>query len=287
VHERVHRHRQDLKGGRAKGDDPIAPVAAALAAEAKVLCFDEFTVTDIADAMILGRLFSALWSHGVVVVATSNVVPHDLYRDGLNRALFLPFIAELEARMDVLRLDARTDYRMEKLGGAPVYLTPADDAARRQLDAAWARLTGKASPRPAGLAVRGRIVDVPAAAAGVARFGFADLCGKPLGASDYLALAREYHTVILDGVPVMDLAKRNEAKRFITLIDVLYEQNVKLLLSAAAEADNLYIAGEGREAFEFDRTVSRLVEMRSDAYLAQPHGRPGQRSADLGGLVET
>jgi cell division protein ZapE len=287
VHERIHRYRQELKAGRVKGDDPIAPVAATLAAEARVLCFDEFTVTDIGDAMILGRLFRALWSHGVVAVATSNVEPSDLYRDGLNRALFLPFIAELEARMEIVRLDARTDYRMEKLGGAPVYLTPADAAASRALDAAWVRMTGDATPRPAAVAVRGRVLAVPAAAAGVARFAFGDLCARPLAASDYLALAREYHTLLLDGVPVLEAAMRNEAKRFITLVDVLYEHNVKLVVSAAAEPSGLAGSLEGREAFEFARTASRLVEMRSDSYLGRPHGRAGAMSADLGGLVET
>jgi cell division protein ZapE len=287
VHDRIHRYRLELKAGRAKGDDPIAPVAEALAKEARLLCFDEFTVSDIADAMILGRLFKALWAQGVVVVATSNVEPSDLYREGLNRALFLPFIAELLTRMDVVRLDARTDYRLEKLGGAPVYLTPADGDATRALDAAWRRLTSDAAPRRSRVSVKGRTVEVPAAAAGIARFSFAALCGQPLGAADYLALAREFHTIILDGVPAMDMSRRNEAKRFITLIDVLYEHNVKLVVSAEAEPTGLYRAESGHEAFEFDRTASRLIEMRSDQYLARPHGRVGAGSGDLGGLVET
>ncbi len=288
VHGRVHEWRQRVKDGKAKGNDPIAPVAEQLADEAWVLCFDEFTVNDIADAMILGRLFSALWARGVVVVATSNVDPQDLYKDGLNRALFLPFLAELATRMDVLKLEARTDYRLEKLAGAPVYHTPADARAQAALDEAWRRLTGGAPARASVLHVRTRRVAVPAAATGVARFAFADLCDRPLGATDYLMVAREFHTVILDGVPAMDHARRNEAKRFITLIDVFYENRVKMVLSADAPPAGLYAAEEGREAFEFARTVSRLVEMQSEAYLAQPHGRAGGMAGrDLGGIVET
>jgi cell division protein ZapE len=288
VHGRIHAWRQLSRDGRAKGNDPIAPVAEALAAEAWVLCFDEFAVSDIADAMILGRLFSALWAQGVVVVATSNVEPDALYKDGLNRALFLPFIGELKARMDVFRLDARTDYRLEKLSGSPVYHVPADAAAKGALDRAWALLTGGAPARPALIPVGSRRIEAPAAAGGVARFGFQDLCGQPLGARDYLALARSFHTLILDDVPVMTAAQRNEAKRFITLIDILYEHHVKLVASAAAEPQVLYPVTEGREAFEFERTKSRLVEMRSAAYLSAPHGRPGSSSGgDTAGLAET
>jgi cell division protein ZapE len=288
VHARVHEWRQLARDGKVKGSDPIAPVAEALAEEAWVLCFDEFAVNDIADAMILGRLFTALWERGVVVVATSNVDPADLYKEGLNRALFLPFIAELQTRMEVLKLEARTDYRLEKLSGAPVYHAPADARADKALDAAWSSLTGHAPARPALLTVRTRKVEVPAASGGVARFGFADLCDRPLGASDYLMVAREYHTLILDRVPVMDIARRNEAKRFITLIDILYEHHVKLVASAEAEPRELYTAADGREVFEFERTVSRLIEMRSEAYLAAPHGRIGSASGgDTAGLVET
>jgi cell division protein ZapE len=288
VHGRIHAFREAVKAGKAKGTDPIQPVAAALAEEARVLCFDEFAVNDIADAMILGRLFRALWAEGVVVVATSNVEPGDLYRDGLNRALFLPFIDELRQRMDVLKLEARTDYRLEKLSGAPVYHAPADAAAKAALDAAWRRLTGDAPANPATLVVRTRKLDVPAAASGVARLSFADLCARPLGASDYLMIAREFHSVILDGVPTMSFETRNEAKRFITLIDILYEHHVKLVMSAAASPDRLYRAEQGREAFEFDRTASRLIEMQSEGYLALPHGRVGGAQAgDLAGIVET
>jgi cell division protein ZapE len=288
VHARVHEWRQLARDGKVKGSDPIAPVAEALAEEAWVLCFDEFAVSDIADAMILGRLFTALWERGVVVVATSNVDPKDLYKEGLNRALFLPFIAELQNRMDVLKLEARTDYRLEKLSGAPVYNTPANAKADAALDAAWSKLTGNAPVRPHVLTVRTRKVEVPAAAAGVARFSFDDLCNRPLGASDYLMIAREFHTVVIDRIPVMDYARRNEAKRFIILIDVFYEHHVKVVASAEAEPQKLYTATEGRELFEFERTVSRLIEMRSEAYLAAPHGRVGSDSkGDTAGIVET
>jgi cell division protein ZapE len=288
VHGRVHEWRQLARDGKVKGSDPIASVAEALADEAWVLCFDEFAVSDIADAMILGRLFTALWARGVVVVATSNVDPKDLYKEGLNRALFLPFIAELQERMDVLKLEARTDYRLEKLSGAPVYHTPLGAKADAAMDAAWGKLTANAPVQPQVLTVRTRKVEVPAAAAGVARFSFDDLCNKPLGASDYLMLAREFHTVILDRIPVMDYPRRNEAKRFIILIDVFYEHHVKIVASAEAEPQKLYTATEGRELFEFERTVSRLIEMRSETYLAAPHGRVGSDSrGDTAGIVET
>ena len=288
VHERIHAHRQALKAGTAKGDDPIPPVAEALAAEATLLCFDEFTVTDIADAMLLGRLFGALFRHGVTVVATSNVEPDRLYEGGLNRALFLPFVAELKERVEVLRLDARTDFRLEKLGGAPVYHVPADAAATAALDAAFRGLTGRARGRSAHLRVKGREVAVPDEAAGVARFTFADLCAQPLGASDYLALANTFHTLIVSDIPVMGETDRNEAKRFITLIDTLYDRHVKLVASAQAPAEGLYTVREGREAFEFDRTVSRLIEMRSEAYLGLPHGGGhSEASGASTGLVET
>ena len=285
AHERIHAHRQAVKRGEAKGDDPIPPVAEALAAEATLLCFDEFTVTDIADAMLLGRLFAALFRHGVTVVATSNVEPDRLYEGGLNRALFLPFVAELKQRVTVLRLDSRTDFRLEKLGGASVYHVPADAAAREALDAAFRSLTGKAKGSPSTVRVKGRQVAVPEEAGGVARFGFDDLCRKPLGASDYMALAVTFHTLIVSDIPVMGEAERNEAKRFITLIDTLYDAKVKLVASAAAEPPGLYTATDGREAFEFERTVSRLIEMRSEAYLAEAHGHGLSESS--AGLVET
>jgi cell division protein ZapE len=287
VHERVHRYRQQLKRGEVKGDDPIAPVAAALAEEAWLLCFDEFHVTDIADAMILGRLFARLFELGVVVVATSNVAPEDLYRDGLNRALFLPFIALLQKHMTVMRLDARTDFRMEKLAGAPIWYLPDDAQADAAMDRAWRRLTGGDHGAALEIANKGRIIAVPRAAKGVARFAFADLCERPLGALDYLKLAHEFHTLLIDHIPVMDFARRNEAKRFITLIDTLYDQAVKLVASAAAEPDELYVADNGAEALEFKRTASRLFEMRSDSYLGLPHGRRDSPGQPREGIVET
>lgn len=288
VHARVHAWRQDLKESKVKGADPIAPVAEAIAKEAQLLCFDEFTVNDIADAMILGRLFTALWKHGVVIVATSNVDPQDLYRNGLNRALFLPFIAELQERVEVLRLDARQDYRLDKLAGSPVYFVPADAAARKAMDQVWARMTGNAPPTPTKIKVRTRELHVPAAVRGVARFHFNDLCAKPLGALDFLMIAREFHTVLLDEIPALRLDSRNEAKRFITLIDVLYEHRVKLIASAADAPRHLYRAETGFEIFEFDRTISRLTEMRSEEYLALPHGRAVDPSRASGaGIVDT
>jgi len=285
VHERIHDFRQKLKTGAVKGDDPIAPVAEALAAEAWVLCFDEFTVTDIADAMILGRLFTALFAHGVVVVATSNVEPQHLYEGGLNRALFLPFIALLQERMNVVKLESRTDFRLEKLAGSPVFYTPADEQSHAALTRAFRNLTGREQGKPVTLTVKGHPVEVPQAASGVARFSFEDLCSRPLGAADYLAIADEFETVILENIPRMTFERRNEAKRFIMLVDALYDARVKLLASAEAEAHELYHADTGREAFEFDRTVSRLIEMRSEEYLSQPHGR--EESGSSAGLVET
>jgi cell division protein ZapE len=288
VHERIHHWRQKLKTGEVRGDDPIAPVADALAQEAWVLCFDEFVVTDIADAMILGRLFTALFAHGVVVVATCNVEPDRLYEGGLNRSLFVPFIALLKERMDVVRLDSRTDFRLEKLAGSPVFYAPADQTAHEALSQSFRRLTGRAEGRPLTLTVKGHPVAVPQAAGGVARFTFADLCSQPLGAADYLAIAEEFHTIILEGIPRMGFERRNEAKRFITLIDTLYDAHVKLLASAETEAPDLYHAETGREVFEFDRTVSRLIEMRSEEYLGQAHGRPDSAgSGQSTGLVET
>ncbi len=288
VHERIHAYRQKLKAGEVKGDDPIGPVAADLAEEAWLLCFDEFSVTDIADAMILGRLFGKLFEEGVVVVATSNVVPDLLYRDGLNRALFLPFIKLMQERMEVVKLESRTDFRLEKLSGQPVWLTPLGPQSDAAMDTAWSRLAGGAEGAPATLQVKGRSVTVPLQAHGTARFSFADLCEKPLGASDYLAIAHAFHTVLIDGIPVMKgLEKRNEAKRFINLIDALYDNQVKLVASAGDEPTRLYLSESGTEEFEFHRTASRLIEMRSDEYLSLPHARRSQPSADTGGIVET
>jgi cell division protein ZapE len=286
VHERIYALRQKAKLGQTNGEDPILLAAAAIADETRLLCFDEFHVTDIADAMILGRLFKRLFELGMVVVATSNVPPTELYKDGLNRALFLPFIALIEEHMEIVELRARTDFRLEKLAGAPVWYVPADHAADAALDEAWRRLTAGHTGEEVDLTVKGRTVRVPRATMGVARFSFHDLCQQPLAAADYLKIAHEFHTIILDHVPAMDYNQRNEAKRFIILIDTLYDNAVKLLASAEAEPDALYRASDGFEAAEYSRTASRLIEMRSQAYLALPHGH-AVASGSSEGLVET
>ena len=288
VHARLNQWRQARKRGEVAGEDPIAPVAAELAREASLLCFDEFSVRDIADAMILSRLFTALLAAGVVVVATSNVAPGELYKDGLNRALFLPFIALIQERLDVVELDARTDYRLEKLRRAPVYYTPLSPKADAALDAAFVALTGHERGKPIQIELLGRHLDVPQAIDGVARFDFDTLCRRPLGAADYLKLAQRFHTLVLDHIPVIGAGERNEAKRFIILIDALYDMRVKLIASAAGEPETLYSGADGAEAFEFVRTASRLHEMRSADYLALPHGREsGSQAGDLGGIAET
>ena len=288
VHERIYGYRQEISHGLLANGDVIALTASAIFDEAWLLCFDEFHVTDIADAMILGRLFAKLFELGTVVVATSNVAPDDLYKGGLNRALFLPFIAQISEHMDVMRLDARTDFRLEKLAGVKMWLVPADRDADAALDKAWAKLTGKAPCKPRDISIKGRILHVPCSSHGVARFTFADLCEQPLAASDYLRLARDYHTLLVDRVPVMDYADRNAAKRFIALIDTLYDNAVKLMASADADPLSLYLATEGYEANEFKRTSSRLVEMSSESYLALPHGhKDSAASGSTTGLVET
>ena len=288
VHERVHAFREKDKAGTAK-DNPVQLAAAAIAEESWLLCFDEFHVTDIADAMIIGRLFTRLFELGVVVVATSNVEPADLYRDGLNRALFMPFIALMEQHMEVVRLDARTDYRLEKLSIASVWYAPADEEAYAALDMAWERLTGTFQGAPHDIALKGRVIHVPQAAMGVARFSFHQLCEQPLGAIDYLRIAHEFHTLLIDRIPVMDYDRRNHAKRFIILIDTLYDNAVKLVASADAEPEQLYVASDGFEAREFARTASRLMEMRAESYLALPHGgRSGTTvTGSTEGIVET
>jgi cell division protein ZapE len=287
VHERVHVYRQEIKNGESGELDPIQRTAATIAEESWLLCFDEFHVTDIADAMILGRLFTRLFELGVVMVATSNLAPSDLYKDGLNRALFLPFIALLERQCEVVRLEARIDFRLEKLTGVPTWYVPDDAKADAALDEAWRRLAGGHAGAPQELMVKGRAVRIPKAAMGVARFSFSDLCEQPLAAIDYLRIAHEFHTVILDHIPVMDHARRNEAKRFIILIDTLYDNSVKLLASAQAQPDELYTAAEGYEANEFKRTASRLIEMRSQAYLGLPHGPKQGPAIDPGEIIET
>jgi len=268
VHNRVHAHRQKLKNGETKQADPIPPVAAQLLAEAELLCFDEFTVTDIADAMILARLFTELFANGCTLVTTSNVVPDNLYKDGLNRGLFLPFIDLLKQNVEVVSLDSPIDYRMEKVKSLPVYVTPLDGAADQAMDMAWHHLTAGQVVAPVEIAMKGRSVLVPRAAGRVARFTFRDLCEKPLGASDFLAIADRFDTVFIDHIPLLSADRRNETKRFIILIDALYDHTVRLFASAAAMPEDLLGTRKGTEGFEFDRTASRLFEMRSADYLA-------------------
>lgn len=284
VHDRIQKQRAARKNGTSRDDDPIPPVAAQLAEEAWVLCFDEFSVTDIADAMILSRLFSALFALGVVLVATSNVAPADLYRDGLNRQLFLPFIGMLENNALVMNLDADTDYRLEKLDRVPVYLTPLGEAADKAMDKAWAKVIRGETAEPATVTVKGRKVQIPAAAGAAARFQFADLCDRPLAARDYLAITAHYQTILVDHVPVMSDANRNEAKRFILFIDTVYDQHVRLVVSAAATPDKLYVGTRGHEAFEFDRTSSRLIEMQGTEWLdawAERHPEAAKATSEV------
>jgi cell division protein ZapE len=278
VHDRINRHRQALKRGEVREDDPIPPVARALAEQAWVLCFDEFAVGDIADAMVLSRLFSALFSNGVVLVATSNVAPDDLYRDGLNRPLFEPFIRTLKQHAAIFPLDGGKDYRLEMLSGMAVYLTPAGPATDRQMDAAWQAMTHGTRTAPGEIVVKGRHVVVPRAAGRAARFSFHDLCESPLGARDYLAIAGRYDTIFLDHIPVLADARRNEAKRLILLIDTLYDHGIRLVASAEAPPNALYAGKIGAEGFEFERTASRLIEMQGkewlDAWAARHEQRP-------------
>jgi cell division protein ZapE len=288
VHERIYGYRQSIARGEIPDGDVIALTAASIFEQAWLLCFDEFHVTDIADAMILGRLFARLFELGTVVVATSNVAPDDLYKGGLNRALFVPFIAQISDHMEVLRLDARTDFRLEKLAGVKMWLVPADASAAASLDKAWARMTGNAPCGERDIAIKGRVLHVPCSAQGVARFSFAEICQQPLAASDYLRLARDYHTIMIDRIPVMDYAERNAAKRFIALIDTLYDNGVKLMASAETDPLSLYVPTEGNEANEFKRTSSRLIEMSSESYLARPHGHKDSAASGAStGLVET
>jgi len=265
THERIFAWRQRENAGGTKSADPIPPVAEAIAKEATLLCFDEFQVHDIADASILGRLFTRLFELGVVVVVTSNRAPSGLYEGGLNRHRFLPFIETVENAMAVVALDAEKDYRLNRMQGMAVYHTPLDGQAEERMDASFEVLTDGLAPKPRTLAVKGRAIEVPLAVHDVARFDFADLCAKPLGASDYLKIAACFHTVFIDRIPQLSQANRNEAKRFVTLVDALYEARVRLVVSAAVAPQQLY--GEGDGAFEFQRTVSRLMEMQSADYL--------------------
>lgn len=278
IHEGIHRWRRLNRRERARlpefvagaGDDPIAPVAKRVSLEARLLCLDEFQVTDVADAMILGRLFERLFSFRVAVVLTSNTAPDRLYEGGLNRQLFFPFIDLIKQQLDIVALNGPRDYRLESLSRVAVYLTPLGGGADAAMDAAWLRLTGTAQGEPATLSVQGRGLAVPRTAKGAARFSFEELCARPLGAADYLALARTYHTVFLDSIPLLTPAMSNEARRFTLLIDTLYDEKVKLVCSAAGKPDELYATGENADAFR--RASSRLIEMQSAEYLGLAHG---------------
>lgn len=271
VHGRLAIARREAK------EDPAVAVAKAIAAEAHLLCLDELFVIDIADATILNRLFASLFAAGTIVVVTSNAHPRDLYKEGRNRDLFLPFIDLVEENMEVLQLEAARDYRIEKLGNSSLYFCPLGQAADASMDDLWSRLTFGEPCRREVLNVLGHELPVPRASFGAARFAFADLFEKPLGAADYIALARHYHTIFIDGIPIMGREHRNEARRFITFIDTLYDHHTGLVASAQTGPGALYRLGEGSEHFE--RTASRLIEMRTSEYLAQalqgsgaPHG---------------
>ena len=272
VHTRINQFRKTPPKERAKrgwGDDPLPHIAGDIAGATWLLCFDEFEVRDIADAMILGRLFARLFELGVVVVSTSNRAPDELYKGGLNRQLFLPFIRALTERLDVLCLEGLLDYRQARMHGVPVYHTPLGAAADGELDAAFLNLTDQPTGVTGKIAVKGRTLKVPQQAKGVARFHFSDLCEKPLGSHDYLALTKYFHTMILAGIPQLGAEKRNEARRFVVLIDILYDNGIKLVASADTVVDDIYPQGDG--GFEFQRTASRLMEMQSTEYFDAPH----------------
>lgn len=264
VHAALHRQRQEERG-----TDPLSQIAKDIIGKHRLLCFDEFHVADIADAMILSRLFTALFAEGMVLVATSNWAPDALYSGGLQRQLFLPFIDVLKAHVDVVAVAGAVDHRMARLRGWEVFHTPLSAASTALLTKQFADLTGRAETSPVTLAVGGRHTTIPKSAKGVAWADFADLCGQPLGAADFLALARNFHTLVLDGVPQMKPEQRNEAVRFTTLIDALYEAKVKLIMASAVPPELLY--PQGQHASAFQRTVSRLHEMHSADYLALPH----------------
>ncbi len=279
IHKEMHewRYMDDTARQKKLGtieDDPIPPIAAKIADECELLCFDEFQVTDVTDAMILGRLFGALFDLGVLMVLTSNRIPDDLYKDGLNRGLFLPTIDLIKKKMDVEALDGPTDYRLERMQGVKTYHFPLGDDATGALSDAFWRLTDHAvndrsQVGPEVLTIQGRELTIPIASRGVAVVSFKKICGAARGAADYLEMAWKYHTIIMVGIPRLGPENRNEAKRFVTFIDALYENNVKFLCCAEVGPADLYAEGHGH--FEFQRTVSRLMEMQSQEYLAKGH----------------
>ena len=253
--------------GQSKGDDPIAPTAELIASEARLLCFDELQVTDIADAMILGRLFEALFEHRVVLAITSNRAPDDLYANGINRQLFLPFIDIIKARCEVVQMAGGRDWRLDRMKSHRAWHAPVNDAASAEFDEFWAEMKGDEPEEPAHLTVKGRDVVIARTAGSLARATFAELCARPLGASDYLAVAERFHTLFLEGVPVLGPDSQQEARRLVTLIDALYEARTRLVVLAEAAPEDLYPEGVG--AFEFERTVSRLNQMSGDDWLGQ------------------
>jgi cell division protein ZapE len=270
VQERLHRRREELAAkGAPPESDTIVPIARQIAAETRLLCFDEFQVTNIADAMILARLFETLFDEGITVIATSNRRPDDLYKDGLQRERFLPFIDLIKQRMEILELGGDHDYRLDRLRNFDVYLTPLGAWATAKLDEAFRALSGGADGEPRVLRTQGRDVEIQRAAPGVAMAHFLDWCAKPMGAADFLCIAANFHTVIVADIPKMGPDSQDKAVRFVTMIDEFYEKKVKFICSAATAPAGLYVEGDG--AFEFQRTVSRLMEMQSPEYLALDH----------------
>ncbi len=266
AHQLIHEQRQKYTSGKSKHKDPVISVGKILAAKSKLLCFDEFSVTDITDAMLLGRLFKVLFDEGTTIVATSNIRPQDLYHNGLNRQLFLPFIDLLLSRMNVHELTSIADYRLSKLPDDKLYSHPLGRRANQTMNQVWDLLTDNGQPVTDTIKLKGRQIKVQRTACGVARFHFDQLCREPRGIADYLAIAKRYKSIMIDEIPILEPAERNEAKRLILLIDVLYDNHCQLIVSAEGPPQALYHANSGREAFEFDRTASRLIEMQSKEY---------------------
>lgn len=272
LHDFMHDRRKSGEAREGSTDKALLQFAEQTAKEASVLCFDEFHVTDVADAMLLGRLFTAIFDYGVTVIATSNWPPHRLYEGGLQRELFLPFISLLKTKMDVFELDGDTDYRLEFMRDAGVYFYPLGPATDKKTGALFEAISNGQQTTCDEIEVKGRTIEIPTSIPGIARVTFSLLCERPLGAEDYLAIADRYHTIFLDKIPKLNYDRRNEAKRFMNLIDALYEKNIRVVFSADAQADKLYLGHD--HAFEFERTVSRLMEMQSEDYLektSKPH----------------